>query len=93
MILAAVFAALALTACGKKNNDSESSSAAYRIPDEKDASIPYVSDFTCEYYSGDKFETLDDRNHYYGSEEEVVIKIGFTLSTEAFARRVRENLP
>ena len=80
MILAAVFAALALAACGKKNNDSE----RYRIPDEQDASIPYVSDFTCEYYSGDKFGTLNDRSHFYGSEEEVVIKIGFTLSTEAF---------
>lgn len=90
MILAAVFAALALAACGKKNNDSESSSAADQIPAEYDASIPYVSDFTCEYYSGDKFETLDDRNHYYGSEEEVVIKIGFTLSTEAFAAGKRK---
>lgn len=90
MIFAAAFAALALTACGKKNNDSESSSAADQIPAEQDASIPYVSDFTCEYYSGDKFETLDDRNHYYGSEEEVVIKIGFTLSTEAFAAGKRK---
>ena len=90
MIFAAMFAALALTACGKKNNDSESSSAADQIPAEQDASIPYVSEFTCEYYSGDKFETLYDRNHYYGSEEEVIIKIGFTLSTEAFAAGKRK---
>lgn len=90
MLLAAVVAAFALTACGKKNNDSESTSVVDQIPAEQDASIPYVSDFTCEYYSGDKFETLYDRSHFYGSEEEIVIKIGFTFSTEAFAAGKRK---
>ena len=46
MIFAAAVAAFTLTACGKKNNDSESTSAVDPIPAEQDASIPYVSDFT-----------------------------------------------
>ncbi len=79
MILAAITAVFALASCGK--NDGETTESSTDIV----AEIPYVSDFTCDYFTGNGFNNRVARNTAFGSEEEVLIKISFTLSAEAFA--------
>ena len=82
--LAVIFAAFVLVACGGNNAATDRND----FPLEEEAAIPYVSDFTCNYYSaggGDGGLIYpSDRSLQYKSEEEILIKIGFTLSTDAF---------
>ena len=79
MIFAAIAAVFGLASCGKK--DSETTESSIDIV----AEIPYVSDFTCDYFTGKGFNDRVARNTAFGSEEEVLIKINFMLSAEAFA--------
>ena len=83
MLLAAVVAALALAACGKKDSGTESG-----ITDIV-AEIPYVSNFTCDYYAGEGFADYVARSTAFGSEDEVLIRLSFTLSPKAFKRGKR----
>ena len=75
MIFAAMFAALALTACGKKNNDSGLTT---------DSGIPFVSDFTCDYYDVND-NIISDKSTVFEPDDEIRVKIGFTLSNKAYA--------
>ena len=79
-ILAVVFAAFTLTACGGNNDDGN--------PEEEkgslvDVNIPYISEFTCDYYTigGEK---IADKTTVFNPDDEIRIKIGFTISTAAF---------
>lgn len=79
MILAAVFTALTLTACGKKNNDDSTESS----------SIPFVSDFTCNYYDVND-NIISDKSTVFEPDDEIRVKIDFTLSNKAYAAGKRK---
>ncbi len=76
MIFAAMIAAFTLAACGKKDDETG--------PTEIAAEIPYVSDFACDYYVGSGFNDRAERSTAFGCEDEILIKLSFTLSSEAF---------
>ena len=73
-ILAVVCAAFSLAACGAEEEKL--------TPINVD--IPYVSDFTCDYYTADGAR-IDDKNRKFAHDGEVRVKISFTLSKEAYA--------
>ena len=76
VVFAAVFAALTLAACGKKDSGT---------PDDSTNifSAPYINDFTCDYYTADGEYT--DKTAVFTSEDEIKIKIKFNLSSDAYA--------
>ncbi len=78
--ITATLAALSLAACKKEEETTDSGVSSDIVVE-----IPYVNDFTCDYYAGEGFTGLAGRNTAFGSEEEVLIKINFTLSAEAYA--------
>ena len=79
-IFAAMLAAISLSAC-KKNAVSITDSGGST---EKSAEIPFVGDFACEYYGGDGFNSPVERIATFDSEDELLIKISFTLFTDAY---------
>ena len=72
-ILALSLVSLPLIACGEEEK---------RTP--INVTIPYVSDFTCDYYTPDGTH-IDDKNTRFAHDGEVRVKIGFTLSKDAYA--------
>ena len=78
VIFAAMIAAFTLASCGKK--DSETTESSTDIV----AEIPYVSDFTCDYFTGNGFNDRAERSTAFGCEDEILIKLSFTLSPKAF---------
>ena len=78
VLLATVLAAFTLSACGKNTTTHRGS------PTDIVANIPYVSNFTCDYYAGDGFADYAERSTTFGSEDEVLVKLSFTLSPDAF---------
>ena len=49
-----------------------------------DIDIPYISRFACDYYD-ENGEVIDDKSKVFNHGDEIRVKIGFTLSSEAFA--------
>ncbi len=72
LMFAAIFAALALTACGKDESETT------------DSVIPFVSDFTCDYYDAND-NIISDKSTVFSPDDEIRVKISFTLSNEAYA--------
>ena len=71
--LAVTFAALTFTACGEEEEKL--------TPITVD--IPYVGDFTCDYYAADGTR-ITDKATTFDPCDEITVKIGFTISTDAF---------
>ncbi len=85
MILAAIFAAFALTACGK--DDSETASETTEDSEGFENIVfeaPYVSDFTCVYYDSDG-EMIKDKSTVFSPDDEIRVKTNFTLLPDAYA--------
>ena len=78
-ILAVTFAALAFTACGEEEEKLTPIAVE----------IPYVSDFTCDYYTPEGTR-ITDKTTRFAHDGEVRVKIGFTLSKDAYAAGKRE---
>ncbi len=49
-----------------------------------DIDIPYISRFACDYYD-ENDEVIDNKSTVFNPGDEIRVKIGFTLSSEAFA--------
>ena len=49
-----------------------------------DIDIPYISRFACDYYD-ENGEVIDNKSKVFNHGDEIRVKIGFTLSSEAFA--------
>ncbi len=75
-LFAATVAALSLTSCKKNKAEEE-----IRTP--VTVEIPFVSDFTCDYYdaSGNR---IASRSTVFEPDDEIRVKFGFTLSSDAF---------
>lgn len=71
MIFAAIAAVFSLTACGGKGDDKTNIGAH----------IPYVENFTCDYYDSDNNHV--DYTNVFSFDSLVLVKITFTLSAEA----------
>ena len=66
---------LALVACGKNKGDT--------------VDIPYVNDFTCDYYD-ENGNVINDKSKVFKYGDEIRVKIGFTLSKKAYAAGKRD---
>lgn len=80
-LFAATIAALSLTSCKKNKAEEE-----IRTP--VTVEIPFVSDFTCDYYdaSGNR---IASRSTVFEPDDEIRVKFGFSLSSDAFAEEKR----
>ena len=75
-LFAAMIAACTLASCKKKNNNNNGTTA--------NSGIPFVSDFTCDYY--DEYDNIiSDKSTTFAPDDEIRVKISFTLSNEAYA--------
>ena len=81
-LFAAMIAALSLTSC-KKNKTEEEIKTPVTIE------IPFVSDFTCDYYTTDGMQ-IADKTTRFDHDGEVRVKIGFKLSKAAYEAGKRE---
>ena len=71
-----MIAACTLASCKKKNNKDNGTTA--------NSGIPFVSDFTCDYY--DEYDNIiSDKSTTFAPDDEIRVKISFTLSNEAYA--------
>ncbi len=71
-----MIAACALASCKKKNNNDSGTTA--------NSGIPFVNDFTCDYY--DEYDNIiSDKSTTFAPDDEIRVKISFTLSNEAYA--------
>lgn len=77
-----MIAALSLTSC-KKNKAEEEIKTPVTIE------IPFVSDFTCDYYTTDGMQ-IADKTTRFDHDGEVRVKIGFKLSKAAYEAGKRE---
>ena len=82
MIFAAVFAALGLASC--RNDDDEMPNRVYYTDADLPIYIPYVNDFVYDYYTPDG-EKIEDKTTAFNYNDKVMVKIGFTISADAFA--------
>ena len=76
-----MIAALSLTSCKKNKAEEE-------IKTPVTVEIPFVSDFTCDYYDaiGNR---IANRSTVFEPDDEIRVKFGFTLSSDAFAEEKR----
>lgn len=71
-----MIAACTLASCKKKNNNDNGTTA--------NSGIPFVNDFTCDYY--DEYDNIiSDKSTTFAPDDEIRVKISFTLSNEAYA--------
>ena len=71
--LAVISAAFAFTACGAEEEKGT----------PIDVDIPHVGDFTCDYYAADGTR-ITDKATVFDPGDEITVKIGFMISTDAF---------
>ena len=76
-----MLAAVSLTACKKNNAEEE-------IITPVTVDIPFVSDFSCEYYDASG-NMIANRSTVFEPDDEIRVKFGFSLSSDAFAEGKR----